>query len=82
MKENSFLNRLQTSKIFRFSFEILISIIFFSWLPLTQQIVAVLIVSLLVEIIFAKIFMQSLKNKLSSENVSELLANSKKGKLS
>ncbi|MEA5534059.1 hypothetical protein [Crocosphaera sp. XPORK-15E] len=82
MKETSFLRRLQTSKILRFSLEILISIIFFSWLPLVQQMVAVLVVSLLCEIIFARNLTRNLKNKFSSEDVSEILANSEKGKLS
>jgi hypothetical protein len=82
MKENSFLNRLQTSKTLRFSLEILISIIFFSWLPLFQQIVAVLLISLVLEIIFAKNLTHNLKNKFSSEDVSKIVANSKKGKLS
>jgi Na+-translocating ferredoxin:NAD+ oxidoreductase RnfD subunit len=82
MKENSFLNRLQTSKILRFSLEILISIIFFSWLPLIQQILAVLVVSLVLEIIFAKNLTHNLKNKFSSEDVSKIVSNSKKGQLS
>ncbi len=79
MKENLLLNRLQTSKILRFSLEISISIIFFSWLPLVQQIVAVLIVSLVLEIIFAKSLKHDLKNKFSSEDVSKIVSNSKKG---
>jgi hypothetical protein len=81
MKKTSFLGHLPTAFLFRFSLEILISIIFFSWLPLVQQIVAVLIVSLLWEIYFAKNLTRNLKKKFSSEDVSEILANSKKGKL-
>ena len=82
MKNNSLKKRLQTSKIFRLSVEILISIIFFSWLPFFYQMLAVLLISFLCEIIFAKIMARNLKNNFSSANISEILANSKEGKLS
>jgi Na+-translocating ferredoxin:NAD+ oxidoreductase RnfD subunit len=79
MKKNLFFKSLQTSKIFRFSLEIIISIIFFSWLPLIQQLIAVLLVSLLCEIIFAKIMTKNLKNNFSSKDLSEVLVKSKEG---
>jgi hypothetical protein len=81
MQENWLIKIFQTSKIFRLSIEILISIVFFSWLPLIPQILAALVLSLLCEIVFAKNLTQNLKIKFSREDISTILTNSKKGKL-
>lgn len=76
MKKNLVLPNWKESKTMRLSIEILISILFFSWLPLILQIIAVIIISLIFEFIFAKITTQNLKNKLSSEAISQILVNS------
>jgi membrane protease YdiL (CAAX protease family) len=63
MKPNWLLNNLETSQAFRLTLEIVIALVLFSWLPLVFQIIAGLIVSVVCEIIFAKIITRNLKNK-------------------
>jgi hypothetical protein len=77
MKENSFLSHLKTSRFLRLGFEILISFVFFSWLPLIPQICAGVVFSLLCEIIFARILVQSLKTRFSSNTSFEIRDRSK-----
>jgi membrane protease YdiL (CAAX protease family) len=78
MKPNWLLNNLETSQAFRLTLEIVIALVLFSWLPLVFQIIAGLIVSVVCEIIFAKIITRNLKNKFSGEALSRILNNSQK----
>jgi hypothetical protein len=78
MKQNWFLQKLETSQTFRFSFEIVIAIVLFSWLPLVFQIIAGLILSVVFEMVFAKILTNNLKNKFSGETLSQILNNTEK----
>jgi hypothetical protein len=75
MKPNWFLRNLEKSQTFRLTLEIVISFILFSWLPLIFQIIAGLVLSVVCEMIFAKIILRNLKNKFSSEALSKLLEN-------
>lgn len=79
MKQNWFLQKLEKSQIFRLTLEIAISIVLFSWLPLVFQIIAGLILSVVFEIVFAKILVNNLKNKFSDEALSQILNNTKRG---
>lgn len=78
MKPNRFLQNLETSQLFRITLEIVIAFVLFFWLPLIFQILAGLIVSLVFEIVFAKIITRNLKNKFSSETLAQILDNSEK----
>ena len=78
MKSNWFLQNLETSQPFRFTLEIVVALILLFWLPLVFQIIAGLILSVVFEIVFAKIITRNLKNKFSSEALSQILDNSEK----
>lgn len=78
MKQNWFLQKLETSQTFRFTLEIVIALVLFSWLPLVFQIIAGLILSVVCEMVFTKILTNNLKNKFSGEALSQILNNTKK----
>lgn len=75
MKENWFLQKLETSKTLRITLEILISLVLFSWLPLVFQIITGLIFSIIFEVTFITILARNLKNKYSGEALSQILDN-------
>ena len=78
MKPNWFLRNLEKSQAFRLIFEIVVAIVLFSWLPLVFQIIAGLVLSVVCEMIFARIMTRSLKNKFSGEALSQILDDSEK----
>jgi hypothetical protein len=78
MKPNWFVHNLQTSQAFRLTLEIVIALVLLSWLPLIFQIIAGLVLSVVCEIIFAKIITRNLKNKFSGEALSRILENLEK----
>ncbi|MFM7438416.1 MAG: hypothetical protein ACKO2V_07395 [Snowella sp.] len=78
MKPNWFLRNLEKSQAFRLALEIVIALVLFSWLPLVFQIIAGLVLSVVCEMIFAKIITRNLKNKFSGEALSQILENSEK----
>lgn len=65
--------RLQTSKLFRLSVEILASFVFLFWLPLIAQIVGAVIISFISEIFFSKAIEKSFRQEFSGKNWSEIL---------
>ena len=78
MKPNWLLHNLETSQAFRLTLEIVIALVLLSWLPLIFQIIAGLVLSVVCEIIFAKIITRNLKNKFSGEALSRILENLEK----
>ncbi|MDB9437321.1 hypothetical protein PN450_11055 [Dolichospermum lemmermannii CS-548] len=78
MKPNWFLRNLEKSQAFRLIFEIVVALVLFSWLPLVFQIIAGLLLSVVCEMIFARIMTRSLKNKFSGEALSQILDDSEK----
>lgn len=78
LRPNWFLHNLEKSQAFRLTLEIVIALVLFSWLPLIFQIIAGLVLSVVCEIIFAKIIIRNLKNKFSGEALSQILDNSQK----
>ncbi|MCX5983226.1 MAG: hypothetical protein NTY89_15830 [Nostocales cyanobacterium LacPavin_0920_SED1_MAG_38_18] len=78
MKPNWFLRNLEKSQAFRLIFEIVVALVLFSWLPLVFQIIAGLVLSVVCEMIFARIMTRSLKNKFSGEALSQILDDSEK----
>lgn len=69
MKQHWFLSKLETSQIFRLTLEVLITIILLSWLPIIFQIIAGIILSVVCEIVFAKIIVRNMKNKFSHQSL-------------
>jgi hypothetical protein len=73
MRVTNLSSRLLSSKIFRFSLEIIVSLVLFSWLSVPVQIMATIVVSLVVESASSKIMKDNFQKEFATKNWSEIL---------